>query len=90
MKDAWVRVVGVAAVVCGAATVWLGLWVTPPDRVQGDLVRLLYIHPPMAFVALYCAGGLAAASALLYLWRRTRSLFWDRLTASRWAWSSAR
>ena len=82
MRTAWVRVVGVAAVVATAATVWLGLWVTPPDRVQGNLVRLLYIHPPVAFVALYCAGGLAALSSLLYLWRRTRSLFWDRLTAA--------
>ena len=54
--------------------VWLGLWVTPPDKVQGNLVRLLYLHPPVAWVALYLAFGLAALSSLLYLWRRTRSL----------------
>ena len=65
-----------------AATVWLGLWVTPPDQVQGNLVRLLYLHPPVAWVALYLAFGLAALSSLLYLWRRTRSLFWDRLAAA--------
>ena len=65
-----------------AATVWLGLWVTPPDKVQGDLVRLVYIHPGVAWVALYLAFGLAAVSSLLYLWPRTRSLFWDRLAAA--------
>ena len=49
---------------------------------QGNLVRLLYLHPPMAWVALYLAFGLAALSSLLYLWKRTRSLFWDRLAAA--------
>ena len=63
-------------------TVWLGLWITPPDEVQGNLARLLYIHPPIATVALYWAGGVAAAGSLLYLWPRTRSFFWDRLAAS--------
>jgi heme exporter protein C len=77
-----VRGIGIAALVTTAATVWLGLWVTPPAEVQGTLVRLLYIHPPVAWVALYAAFGLAALSSLLYLWRRTRSLFWDRLAAA--------
>ena len=76
------RVIGVIALVGVAATVWLGLWVTPPDKVQGDLVRLVYIHPGVAWVALYLAFGLAAVSSLLYLWPRTRSFFWDRLAAA--------
>ena len=76
------RVIGVTAVVATACTVWLGLWVTPPDVTQGDLVRLVYIHPGVAWVALYLAFGLAAVASLLYLWPRTRSLFWDRLAAA--------
>ena len=59
-----------------------GLWVTPPDVVQGNLARLLYIHPAVATVALYWAGGVAAGGSLLYLWPRTRSFFWDRLAAA--------
>jgi heme exporter protein C len=78
----WVRIVGALAVVSSAATVWLALWVTPPDKVQGNLVRLVYLHPPIAWVAIYLAFGLAALSSLLYLWRRTRSLFWDRVAAA--------
>ncbi|HXQ19471.1 MAG TPA: cytochrome c biogenesis protein CcsA [Acidimicrobiales bacterium] len=75
-------IVGAGALVSVAATVWLGLWVTPPDRTQGNLVRLVYLHPPVAWVSLYLAFGLAALSSLLYLWKRTRSLFWDRLAAA--------
>ncbi|MHB1518671.1 MAG: cytochrome c biogenesis protein CcsA [Acidimicrobiales bacterium] len=78
----WTLLIGVLAVASMATTVWLGLWVTPPDRVQGNLVRLVYIHPGVAWVALYLAFGLAALSSLLYLWPRTRSLFWDRLAAA--------
>jgi heme exporter protein C len=76
------RIIGISAAVTVAFTVWLGLWVTPPDKVQGDLVRLVYIHPGVAWVALYLAFGLAALSSLLYLWPRTRSFFWDRLAAA--------
>ena len=64
---------------------WLGLWVTPPDdqgQQCGDLVRLVYLHPGVAWVALYLAFGLAAVASLLYLWPRTRSMFWDRLAAA--------
>ncbi len=82
-----VRIIGIAAAVGVAVTVWLGLWVTPPDVTQGntvpgDLVRLVYIHPGVAWVALYLAFGLAAVASLLYLWPRTRSMFWDRLAAA--------
>jgi heme exporter protein C len=83
----WVRwfgdyALGPAAIVLVALTVWLGLWVTPPDEVQGNLVRLLYLHPAVAWVALYLAFGLAALCSALYLWRRTRAEKWDLLAAS--------
>jgi heme exporter protein C len=81
-RPRWLDVVGVLGVIAMGFTVWLGLWVTPPDVVQGNLARLLYIHPPIATVALYWVGIVAAGGSLLYLWPRTRSLFWDRLAAS--------
>ena len=76
------RALGPAAVLLVALTVWLGLWVTPPDQVQGNLVRLLYLHPAVAWVALYLAFGLAALCSALYLWPRTRADRWDLLAAS--------
>ena len=77
-----VRLVGLLGALGTGATVWLGLWVTPPDKVQGNLVRLVYLHPPIAWVALYLAFGTATLSSLLWLWQRTRSRFWDRLAVS--------
>ncbi|HUZ21217.1 MAG TPA: cytochrome c biogenesis protein CcsA [Acidimicrobiales bacterium] len=70
--------VGVAGVV---ATVWLGLWVTPPDQFMGNLVRLLYIHPPLAWV-MFLAYGVSFLASLLYLWPRTRSARFDRLAGA--------
>jgi heme exporter protein C len=60
-------------------TVWLGLWVTPPDVVQGNLVRLVYVHPAVAWVALYVSFGTATIASVLYLWKRTRSMVMDRV-----------
>ena len=77
-----VRAVGIAAAVGLGFTVWLGLWVTPPDKVQGNLVRLVYLHPPIAWVALYLALGFAVLASFMWLWPRTRSAAWDRLAGA--------
>jgi len=72
---------GIASLVGIVATVWLGLWVTPPDEFMGNLVRLLYIHPPLAWV-MFIAYGLSFLSSLAYLWPRTRDLRFDRLAGA--------
>ena len=76
------RAIGLAAVVALAGTVWLGLWVTPPDQTQGDLVRLVYLHPAWPGWRSTWPSGWPPVSSLLWLWPRTRSLFWDRLAAA--------
>ena len=75
------RFLGGLALVGLAATVWLGLFVTPPDEVQGEQVRMLYIHPPIAWV-MYLAFGITALASLLYLVPATRSRLWDVLAGS--------
>ena len=77
-----VRYVGLSSVVSLAATAWLGLWVTPPDVHQGNLVRLVYVHPAIAWVALYLAFGISTVGSVLWLWRRTRARTWDRLAGA--------
>ncbi|NNN12500.1 MAG: cytochrome c biogenesis protein CcsA [Acidimicrobiaceae bacterium] len=77
----WVGLLAVVALIGVALTYWLGLFVTPPDVIQGQLVRLLYIHPSVAWVA-YLAYGVTSVGSILYLWKRTRSLKWDRLAAA--------
>jgi heme exporter protein C len=75
------RLLGVSALAGVAATVALGLFVTPPDEFMGNLVRLLYVHPPMAWVS-FLAYGVSFLASLGYLWRRTRTLALDRLAGS--------
>jgi heme exporter protein C len=75
------RVIGIIGVVGVIFTVWLGLFITPPDRFMGNLVRLLYVHPPMAWVA-FLAYGVSFVASLAYLWPRTRARAWDRLAGA--------
>lgn len=76
------RLLGPAALATSVATVVLGLWITPKDAVQGDLARLVYVHPALAWVALYLSFGTATIASGLYLWPRTRSLVHDRVAES--------
>ncbi len=58
-----------------------GLWGAPPDAVQGDAQRLMYLHVPAAWVA-YLAFGITALGSALWLWPRTRATVWDRLAGA--------
>ncbi len=79
MKALVDRLLGPVTLVALAVTVWLGLWVTPPDVHQGNLARLVYVHPALAWVALYLSFGTATIASALYLWPRTRSEVLDRV-----------
>ena len=75
------RALGIVCLAGTALLVFLGLVGTPEDEVQRDTVRILYIHAPAAWVA-YLAFGVTALSSVLYLWKRTRSLTWDRIAGA--------
>jgi heme exporter protein C len=75
------RFLGLGAIVSLAATAWLGLVTTPPDEFMGNLVRLIYIHPPLAWDA-FIAYGMNFLASLAYLWPRTRDLRWDQLAGA--------
>ncbi len=80
-SSALTRVLGFTALIGTAIVLWLAFAVTPPDVVQGELVRLLYIHPAIAWIT-YVAFGVGAVASALYLYPRTRSRFWDLLAAA--------
>jgi heme exporter protein C len=75
------RILGIAALATLALTYVLGLVVTDPDFVQGESVRLIYLHPGTAWVA-YLAFGVTALASALYLWPRTRSRLWDLIAGA--------
>lgn len=61
--------------------VFLGLVVSPADVNQGESVRIMYAHVPGAWLA-YLAFIVTALSSAAYLWKRTRSLTWDRIAGA--------
>ena len=40
------------------------LFLSPPDYIQGDSVRIMYLHVPASFLALGCFGFIGVASIL--------------------------
>jgi len=75
------RGLGAAALVGSAWLLLFGLFLSPNDRVQKTGVRIMYIHVPSAWLA-YLAFIVTGLSSAAYLWKRTRSLRWDRLAGA--------
>jgi len=48
---------------------YLGLVASPADYQQGETVRMMYVHVPSAWMALFCYTGLAAACAVALIWK---------------------
>src|SRR3954468_2229277 len=64
-----------------AAGLYGGLFVTPPDYLQGESVRILYIHVPAAWLGMAGWGGIAAASLAQIVWRHPLSAVAGRAVA---------
>jgi heme exporter protein C len=75
------RALGISALAAIAVNAWWGLSLSPPDKVQGQLVRILYVHPAVATMC-YVGFGLCALGSICWLWPRTRSPRWDRLAVA--------
>ncbi len=63
---AWLLAIGLALALGGMAA---GLFLTPPDYLQGQTVRILYIHVPSAWLGMAGWGGIAAAAVSQLVWR---------------------
>lgn len=71
----WISLVGTALLLL------LALVLSPADVNQGESVRIMYAHVPGAWIA-YLAFVVTAISSAAYLWKRTRSLTWDRIAGA--------
>ena len=58
-----------AMILCLLLGLALALVFSPADYQQGDTVRIMYVHVPAAWMALFVYLNLALASASLLLWR---------------------
>lgn len=59
---------GLAALAMLAGASWALLF-SPPDWQQGETVRIMYVHVPMAWLAMGGYAGLAVASLVSLVWR---------------------
>jgi len=48
---------------------WYALVASPAEYQQGDSVRIMYVHVPAAWMAMFVYGVMAAASAVALIWR---------------------
>jgi heme exporter protein C len=62
----WLGAATVASLGIGA---YWGLFVAPPDYLQGDAARIIYIHPQTAYVGMMAYVVLAVSAAIGYIWR---------------------
>jgi heme exporter protein C len=63
---AWLLWAGVLLALAGMVA---GLTLTPPDYLQGETVRILYVHVPAAWLGMAGWAGIAAASVSQIVWR---------------------
>ena len=62
----WIAAITLALMVSG---LYLGFFVSPEDYQQGDTVRIMYIHVPSAWMAMFCYVALTVAAAVGLIWK---------------------
>jgi heme exporter protein C len=59
---------GLTVVLFGAG-LYMALFTSPPDYQQGESVRIMYVHVPAAWMALFCYTNMAVAAAVGLIWK---------------------
>lgn len=62
-------VAGVTALVAGVLGLYLALFASPPDYQQGETVRIMYVHVPAAWLAMFVYASMATAAFAGLVWR---------------------
>jgi len=75
---AWLGWAGVALIVVGLG---FGLFQVPPERLQGETVRILYLHVPTAWLGMAGWTGIALASLMQLVWRHPLAIVAGRALA---------
>lgn len=59
---------GAALLLLAVGSFW-GLVVAPPDYVQGEVYRIIYIHPQSAYIGMMAYTLMAVAAGIGFIWR---------------------
>jgi heme exporter protein C len=74
----WAAGLTIVFVVSG---LYFALFHSPADYQQGETVRIMYIHVPAAWMALFCYTALAVASGVALIWKHPLAGLAARATA---------
>ena len=69
------------SVLCLAAGLYFALIVSPADYQQSETVRIMYVHVPASWMAMFCYSAMAGASAVGLIWRHLTAFVVARATA---------
>lgn len=69
------------AVVCFAAGLYMALLDSPADYQQGQTVRIMYIHVPAAWMAMFVYTSMAVAAATALVWKHPLAEVYARAAA---------
>jgi heme exporter protein C len=76
---AWLGWAGAALILVALAA---GLFWSPPERLQGESVRIIYLHVPAAWLGMAGWSGIAVASLMQLVWRHPLAAVAARALAS--------
>ena len=55
--------------ICLTTGLYFALFVSPPDYQQSETVRIMYVHVPAAWMAMFCYTAMAFSCAAALIWR---------------------
>jgi len=67
-RPLWLTLLGLVCLLGFAAGAYLALRVSPPDVSQGELIRVMYAHVPVAWIC-FAAVAISAFWGMRYLWK---------------------
>ncbi|MBJ7417157.1 MAG: heme ABC transporter permease [Niveispirillum sp.] len=73
--------VSVLSAILFAAGLYLALFVSPEDYQQGDTVRIMYVHVPAAWMAMFAYSSMAVAAACALVWRHPLAEVYSKAAA---------
>ena len=68
-------------IVLTVSGLYFALFSSPADYQQGETVRIMYIHVPSAWMALFCYTALAVACGVALIWKHPLADLAARATA---------
>ncbi len=50
---------------------YMALFLSPPDNLQSETVRIMYVHVPAAWISTMCYASLAVSAFIFLIWKHT-------------------